>query len=451
MTHDVVVLGGGSAGYATALRAAALGMSVTLIEADKLGGTCLHKGCIPTKALLHAAETADVVREAPKFGIGAALSGIDVAGIRRYRDGVVGRLHGGLQGLIEANGITVIRGQGQLTGPQEVSVDGRRVRGDYLVLATGSSPKVPSGIALGERVITSDGALELDYLPDDAIVLGGGVIGCEFASAWASLGVKVTVVETMNRLLPGEDEYASKLLARQFRRRGITAKTRVLITQVVEGDDCVTVTLDSGEKLEAEVLLVAAGRGPNTEGFAEAGISLEQGFVVTDERLRTNVAGVYAAGDIVVGPQLAHRGYQHGMFIAEDIAEQKPTPVDDLKIPRITYSRPEVAAVGLTEQQARDRVGDVRTVVYDFAGNGKSQILESSGGVKIISSESGDILGVHLVGDRVSELIGEAQALISLGIDAMQAAQLVHAHPTQSEALGEAFLALAGKPFHAHS
>lgn len=450
MTSDVVILGGGSAGYATALRAAGLGMPVTLIESGKIGGTCLHKGCIPTKALLHAAETADVVRDAATFGIKGATPDVDMGGVRKYRDAVVDRLFSGLRGLITAHGITVIEGEGQVTGPREVTVDGRIVTGSHLVLATGSYPKVPAGIQLGDRVMTSDGALDLGYLPDDAIVLGGGVIGCEFASAWASLGVSVTVVEAMDRLLPGEDEFVSKYVARAFRRRGITGKTRAVVADVAEHDDWVTVTLESGEKLEAEVLLVAVGRGPSTEGLETTGITLEHGFVATDERLRTNMPGVYAAGDIVTGPQLAHRGYQHGFFVAEDIAGLKPEPIDDAKMPRVSYSRPETAAVGLTEAQAKQRYPDVRTVTYDLAGNGKSQILGTSGGVKLVGSAAGEILGVHLVGERVSELIGEAQALLGLGCGVRQAAQVIHAHPTQSEALGEAFMALAGKPFHMH-
>ncbi|MBB3039450.1 dihydrolipoyl dehydrogenase [Hoyosella altamirensis] len=450
MTKDVVVLGGGSAGYATALRAAALGMPVILIESGKLGGTCLHRGCIPTKALLHAAETADSVREASRYGIEASMSGVSVDALRSYREAVVGRLHNGLRGLIDASGITVVYGEGQVTGPREVTVDGLVIQGDYLVLCTGSSPKVPAGIRLSDRVVTSDGALDLSYLPDDVIVFGGGVIGCEFASAWASLGVTVTVVEAQDKLLPGEDEFASKQLARAFRKRGIKTRTRTAITEVIEDEDTVRVTLESGEQLEAEILLVAVGRGPNTQGFADAGIELQNGFVATDERLRASVPGVYAAGDIVAGPQLAHRGYQHGIFVAEDIAECKPEVIDDLKIPRVAYSRPEVASVGLSEAQARERYGNsVETVVYDLAGNGKSQILGTAGGVKVVAVE-GEIAGLHLVGDRVSELIGEAQALVSLGVTASAAAKLIHAHPTQSEALGEALMALAGKPFHLH-
>ncbi|AEF42656.1 dihydrolipoyl dehydrogenase [Hoyosella subflava] len=450
MTSDVVVLGGGSAGYATALRAAALGMPVILIESGNLGGTCLHRGCIPTKALLQAAETADSVREACRYGIEASMSGVSVDALRSYREAVVGRLHKGLRGLIDASGITVVYGEGQVTGPREVTVDGLVIQGDYLVLSTGSSPRVPAGIQLSDRVVTSDGALDLSYLPDDVIVLGGGVIGCEFASAWASLGVTVTVVEAQDKLLPGEDEFASKHLARAFRKRGIKTKTRAAVTEVIEDEDAVTVTLESGEQLEAAILLVAVGRGPNTQGFADAGIELQNGFVVTDERLRASVPGVYAAGDIVAGPQLAHRGYQHGIFVAEDIAECKPEVVDDRKIPRVAYSRPEVASVGLSETQARERYGNsVETAVYDLAGNGKSQILGTSGGVKVVAVE-GEIAGLHLVGDRVSELIGEAQALVSLGVTAGAAAKLIHAHPTQSEALGEALMALAGKPFHVH-
>lgn len=451
---DLVVLGGGSGGYATAIRAAELGMSVALVEADKLGGTCLHRGCIPTKALLHAAELADGAREAEQFGVQAQFDGVDVVKLHAYKDSTVDRLHQGLQGLLAGHGIEVVTGRGSFVAPRSVVVDGQTITGENVVLATGSRPKSLPGIDLADNIITSDQALTLDYVPDDAIVLGGGVIGVEFASVWASFGAKVTIIEALDRILPAEDEFASKQLSRALRRRKITAKTGARVAGVEGDEDVVTVTLESGEKFEAEVLLVAVGRGPNTDGIglAEAGLELEAGYVRTDDRLRTNLPNVYAVGDVVAGLQLAHRGFQQGIFVAEEIAGLRPQPIDEAGIPRVTYSRPEVASVGLTEVAARERYGDeVSSVVYDLAGNGRSQILRTAGAVKTIAGPDGTVVGIHVVGDRVGELISEAQLLVNTNIDVESAARLIHAHPTQGEALGESLLALAGKPLHVHA
>ena len=453
-TSDLVVLGGGSGGYAAALRAAQLGLSVTLVEQSRLGGTCLHRGCIPTKALLHSAEIADNARSATQFGVTATFDGIDIDGVHSYKNSVVDRLYKGLQGLISGNGITVVNGSGRLTGATTVTVGDTTVNGKNVVLATGSVPKTIPGIEMGARVMTSDEALNLPTVPASAIILGGGVIGVEFASIWASFGAKVTIVEALPRLVPSEDETMSTYLQRAFRRRKITAKTGVAVAAVKSGEDAVAVTLASGEVLEADLLLVAVGRGPNTAGmgFEEAGIAIDRGFVVTDERLRTSLPDVYAAGDIVAGLQLAHRGFQQGIFVAEEIAGLHPTPIDETGIPRVTYSHPEIASVGLSEAVAREQFGDdVASLVYDLAGNGKSQILKTSGAVKIVTAPSGQILGVHMVGDRVGELIGEAQVLYNLGIKPAEVARFVHAHPTQNEALGEALLAVAGTPLHTHN
>ena len=453
-TSDLVVLGGGSGGYAAALRAAQLGLSVTLVEQSRLGGTCLHRGCIPTKALLHSAEIADNARSAAQFGVTATFDGIDIDGVHSYKNSVVDRLYKGLQGLISGNGITVVNGSGRLTGATTVTVGDTTVNGKNVVLATGSVPKTIPGIEMGARVMTSDEALNLPTVPASAIILGGGVIGVEFASIWASFGAKVTIVEALPRLVPSEDETMSTYLQRAFRRRKITAKTGVAVAAVKSGEDAVAVTLASGEVLEADLLLVAVGRGPNTAGmgFEEAGIAIDRGFVVTDERLRTSLPDVYAAGDIVAGLQLAHRGFQQGIFVAEEIAGLHPTPIDETGIPRVTYSHPEIASVGLSEAVAREQFGDdVASLVYDLAGNGKSQILKTSGAVKIVTAPSGQILGVHMVGDRVGELIGEAQVLYNLGIKPAEVARFVHAHPTQNEALGEALLAVAGTPLHTHN
>ncbi len=449
---DVVILGGGSGGYACALRAAQLDLTVILVEKDKLGGTCLHRGCIPTKALLQAAEVADAARDGHQFGVKTALEGIDMGGVNKYKDGVVARMFKGLRGLVSSRGISYVEGTGKFVAPNTVEVDGQRYTGRNVVLATGSYARSLPGLEIGGRFITSDQALNLDYVPDRVVVLGGGVIGTEFASVWCSFGAEVTVVEALPRLLPSEDDFCSKQLERAFRRRGITFKTGVRFTGATQSDSGVTVNLESGEQLEADLLLVAIGRGPNTAeaGYAEAGVRMERGFVLTDDRLRTNLPGVYALGDIVPGLQLAHRGFGQGIFLAEDIAGRRPTPIDEEGIPRVTYCEPQVASVGLTETQARERHGEIETLTYDLAGNGKSVILQTRGGIKLVRAKNGPVLGVHMVGDRVGELVGEAQLIVNWEAYPEDVAALVHAHPTQNEALGEAHLALAGKPLHAH-
>jgi dihydrolipoamide dehydrogenase len=459
---DVLILGAGSGGYACALRAAQLGLSVGLVEKGDLGGTCLHVGCIPTKALLHAAEVADQTRESGQFGVTATLEGVDMAGVNAYKDKVVSRLFKGLTGLIKGRGITVIEGTGQMTGPREVTVvptgstDTQTYAGKHLVLASGSYSRSLPGLDVdGHRVITSEHALRLDRVPSSVVVLGGGVIGCEFASVWASFGAEVTVVEALPRLVAVEDEASSRALERAFKKRKIQIRTGTPFQSVKVTDDSVAVTVEGGDVIEAEVLLVAVGRGPSTDGlgYAEQGVALDRGFVLADERCRTNLDGVYAVGDIVPGPQLAHRGFQQGIFVAEDIAGLQPTPIDEAGIPRVTYSHPEVASVGLDEAAARAAYGDdaVETVTYDLGGNGKSQILMTQGFVKLVRRTDGPVVGVHMVGDRVGELIGEAQLIYNWEACAEDVAPLVHAHPTQNEALGEAHLALAGKPLHAHA
>ena len=452
---DVVVLGGGSAGYATALRSAQLGLSVALVESGKLGGTCLHNGCIPTKALLHAAELADGAREGERFGIRSTFDGVDMDGVHRYKDGVVAGLYKGLQGLVSSRGITVVEGHGRLVAPDTVEVDGTRYTGRHVVLATGSSSRTLPGLEIGGRVITSDQALQLDRVPSSVVVLGGGVIGVEFASVWRSFGADVQIVEALPRLVPNEDEALSKALERAFRKRGIAFSLGDRFAGVKETDSGVTVTLESGKTFDADLLLVAVGRGPRTAdlGFEEQGVRLDCGFVVVDERLHTGVGNVWAAGDVVPGLQLAHRGFAQGIFLAEQIAGLEPTPVVESSIPRVTYCEPEVASVGLTEAAARETFGadGVETLDYNLAGNGRSKILGTSGFVKLVRRKDGPVVGVHMIGARVGELVGEGQLIVGWEAYPEDVAALVHAHPTQNEALGEAHLALAGKPLHAHN
>ncbi|AVG23894.1 dihydrolipoamide dehydrogenase [Pontimonas salivibrio] len=452
-TFDLVILGAGSGGYAAALRASQLGMSVGLIEKDKVGGTCLHVGCIPTKALLHAAEVADSARHSEMFGVKASLEGIDLPAVNAYRDGIVSSKHKGLQGLIKARGITTIEGEGTLVSPTTVQVGSDTVTGKNVVLATGSYPRTLPGLEIGGRVITSEQALQLDYVPQSVIVLGGGVIGVEFASVWRSFGSEVTIIEGLNHLVPAEDESVSKQFERAYRKRGINFSLGVRFQSVTQNDQGVTVTLEDGQTFEAELLLVAVGRGPKTDGmgFDTVGVTMDRGYVLTDERLRTNVPGVYAVGDIVPGIQLAHRGFQHGIFVAEELAGLNPQVINDDHIPKVTYSEPEVASVGLSEAKAVEAYGAEGIAIYDYnlAGNGKSHILETAGSIKVIRQVDGPILGVHMIGARVGELIGEAQVAVNWDAYPEDVAPLLHAHPTQNEALGEAFLAIAGKPLHA--
>lgn len=450
---DIVILGGGSGGYACALRASQLGKRVVLIEEDKLGGTCLHRGCIPTKALLHAAEVADSTRESEAFGVQATLQGIDMAGVNKYKDAVVSRLYKGLQGLVKGRDITYVTGTGKLVGADSVEVGGQVYRGHAVVLATGSYARSLPGLDIGGRIITSDQALDMDWVPQKAIVLGGGVIGVEFASVWKSFGAEVTIVEALPHLVPAEDEACSKALERAFRKRKIAFHTGVRFSGATQDDSGVTVTLENGTTLTADVLLVAVGRGPRTSGigYEDVGITLDRGFIPVGHNLQTNVPQVYAVGDVVPGPQLAHRGFAQGIYLAEHLAGLNPAPIDDIGIPRVTYCEPEVASVGYTEAQAAEKFGDIEAYEYNLGGNGKTQILSSQGFIKLVRQKDGPVVGIHMVGSRVGELIGEGQLIYNWEAYPEDVAALVHAHPTQNEAMGEAHLALAGKPLHAHA
>jgi dihydrolipoamide dehydrogenase len=452
---DLVILGGGSGGYACALRASELGLSVILIDKDKLGGTCLHRGCIPTKALLHAAEVADSTRESEQFGVNATLHGIDMVKVNEYRDGVVGRLYKGLQGLVKSRNVTFVEGAGRLVGPNTVEVNGEQYTGTNVVLATGSYARTLPGLEIGGRIMTSDQALNLDYVPARTIVLGGGVIGVEFASVWKSFGAEVTIIEGLPRLVPNEDEACSKALERAFRKRGINFSTGVRFASATQDDNGVHVTLEDGKTFDADILLVAVGRGPNASGmgFEEQGVAMERGWVLVDERLRTNIPGIFAVGDITPGLQLAHRGFQHGIFVAEEIAGLHPIVIADINIPRVTYCEPEIGSVGMTEVEAKAAHGAdaITTYEYNLGGNGKSQILGTAGFIKLVQLKDGPVIGIHMVGSRIGEQIGEAQLIVNWEAHPEDVANLIHAHPTQNEAMGEAHLALAGKPLHAHA
>ena len=460
-TYDLVILGGGSGGYACALRAAELGKRVALIEKDRVGGTCLHRGCIPTKALLHAAEIADNAREGASFGVRSTFEGVDMPGVNAYKDKVVDRLWKGLQSTLASRKVEMIYGDGRLVSPTQVQVGDTVYEAGHVVLSTGSEPKSLPGLDIdGERVITSDHALRLDRVPRSAVILGGGVIGVEFASVWRSFGAEVTIVEMLPHLLPPEEESSSKLLERAFRRRGISYELGTRFEGVKESGSGVAVTLDGGRVLEAELLLVAVGRGPVSAGlgYEEAGVAVERGFVKVDEFCRTSVPAISAVGDLIPGPQLAHVGFAEGILVAERVAGLDVTPIDYDGVPRITYSEPEVASVGITSATAAQRGIEITEFTYNLGGNGKSVILQTQGAAKVIAAASGGpdgqpgpVLGVHLVGSRVGELIAESQLIYNWEALPFDVAQLIHPHPTQSEAIGEAHLALAGKPLHVHA
>jgi dihydrolipoamide dehydrogenase len=451
-TADIVILGAGSGGYACALRAAELGLTVVMVEKDKVGGTCLHRGCIPTKALLHAAEVADAAREGEKVGVKSSVDGIDMAGVNSYKDGVVTRLHKGLTGLVKSRNITVVEGTGKLVAPNAVEVDGTRYEASKaVVLATGSYSRSLPGLEIdGERIITSEHALKLDRVPSSVVVLGGGVIGVD--SVWKSFGADVTIVEALPHLLPLEEESSSKLLERAFRKRGIAFSLGRKFTDAKTTDAGVTVTLEDGTTYDGELLLVAVGRGPVSEGlgFEAAGVTVDRGFVPVDEQCQTNVPNVYAIGDLRPGLQLAHVGFAEGIMVAERVAGLNPPAIDYDGVPRITYSDPEVASVGITTAQAKERGLDVTEFTYDLAGNGRAQILQTAGACKVVAVKDGPVVGVHMVGARVGDLIAEAQLITNWEALPVEVAQLIHPHPTLSEAVGEAHLALAGKPLHVH-
>jgi dihydrolipoamide dehydrogenase len=456
-SYDLVILGAGSGGYAAALRGSQLGLKVALIERDVLGGTCLHRGCIPTKALLHAGEIADNVRESASFGVKSNLLGIDMPEVNKYKDGVVGRLYKGLQGLVKHRGVDYVTGEGKFVGPNKVKVGDQEFVGNYIVLATGSFPKsLPSLEIDGTQVINSEHALKLDKVPASVIILGGGVIGVEFASVWKSLGAEVTVIEGLPRLVPAEDEAVSKAMERAFKKRGINFSTGVRFAGVDRTKHGVVAKLEDGQTFAADLMLVAVGRGSATrnQGFEEAGLEFDGELLKVNENLQTNLANVYAVGDIVRGPQLAHKGFQEGIFVAEHMKGLNPRIIDITAIPRVTYSEPEIASVGLNEPAAKEKYGvdQIRTIQYDLAGNGKSQILKTAGFIKLIALKNGgQIVGIHMIGSRVGELLAEAQLMYSWDASPEDVAPYVHAHPTMSEAMGEAAMALAGKPLHTHS
>jgi len=457
-SFDVVVIGAGTGGYSSALRAAQLGLQVALVERDeRLGGTCLLRGCIPTKALLQSGAVLDEINRAEEWGVKASGEP-DWDGIQKFKAKVVDKLVSGLIGLVKTRKIEVVNGSAKLASPTtvEVTADGktRTLEARNIVLATGSYPKLLPGMEIGDRVITSDQALELDRIPGSAVVIGAGAVGLEFASLYRSFGADVTLIEALPTLAPLEDEDISKEVARTFRKRGISSHAGAKVQGVTETEKGATVTFEAGGKtqtIEADVCLVAVGRGPISDGVGlEAlGVEVERGFVKVDSRLQTNVEGVWAVGDVAATPfQLAHVSMAEGIAAAERIAGQEAPEIDYAGVPRVTYCSPEISSVGLTEAQAKDRGYEIAVEKFSFQGLGKANIVGEGGTCKIIAERDGPVLGIHLIGPHVTDLIAEAMLITNWEATPAEVAALIHPHPSLSEALGEAHLALAGKPLH---
>ena len=465
-TFDVVILGGGNAGYAAAFRAVKLGMSVALVERDKVGGTCLHRGCIPTKALLHAADLVDEIRGADDFGILVQEPQVDWGKVLNFKDNVVGRMYQGLSGLVKKKKIELLEGDGRLMDAKTISVktsDGERAvtaeRG--VVLATGAFPRdLPFIEADGDRVHNSNHGLVAAGVPKSIVIVGGNYIGLEFASVYRSFGAEVTVVEMLPKIAPLEDDDISDALLKLLQRRGMKFHLGVSVTGAKPNDSGVEVQIEKEGKTEtlaADRMFVAIGRAPRTDGIGleEAGITTERGYIVTDANFRTSAEGVYAIGDAIhipefgPHPQLAHVAFAEGMKVAERLAGEDPAPVDYKNVPHVIYSQPEVAAVGLTEKQATEAGMDVVTARYPFSANARALMLGGGQGfVKTVAEKDGAVVGVHVVGPRASDLITEAQLVTSWEAYPSELSELMHAHPTLSEAIGETFLDLAGKPLH---
>ncbi len=454
--YDVAVVGAGTGGYATALRAAQLGRRVALVERDdRLGGTCLIRGCIPTKALLRSAEVMDTVSRASEWGVKAAGEP-DWDAIRRFEDSIVDKNVKGLTGLVKARGIDVVHGSARLLPGPALEVGGRRVEAADVVIATGSYPRMLPGTEVSGRVLTSDQALWLDRIPASAVVIGAGAVGLEFASMYRSFGAEVTVLEALPRLAPLEDEEVSKEIARAFRKRGITTAAGAVVRSIADTGDAAEVTYEVGDAattVTADICLIAVGRGPVTEGLGleEAGVTLtEKGYVAVDDQLRTTADHVWAVGDVAATPlQLAHVSFDEGYAVAERIAGEDVPPIEYANVPKVTYCTPEMASVGLTEAQARERGLDVETVKLDFRAIGKANIVGEGGFVKVVASAGGGaVLGVHMIGPHVTDLIAEAMLITNWEATALEAAAMHHPHPTLSEGIGEAMLKLAGKPLH---
>jgi dihydrolipoamide dehydrogenase len=452
--YDVVVIGAGTGGYSCALRAAQLGKRVALVERDeRLGGTCLLRGCIPTKALLQSAAVMDAINRSEEWGIKASGEP-DWTQVQAFETRVVDKLVSGLTSLVKARKIDVVQGSAVLKQGPSVRVGDRTLTAADVVIATGSRPRLLPGIETSNRVITSDEALSYPEIPSSAVIIGAGAIGLEFASFYRSMGAEVTLVEALPRLAPLEDEDLSKEIARAFRKRGIAAHAGASVSEVKDAGEHVEVSFEAGGKPQvskADVCLVAVGRGPVTDGLGleDAGVELDRGFVRVDGRLRTGAPNVWAIGDVAATPyQLAHVSFTEGYAVAERIAGADVPEIDYTSIPRVTYCSPEIASVGLTEAESVERGHDVQVERFNFQGVGKANIVGEGGIVKVVAAKEGPVLGVHMVGPHVTDLVSEAMLAVAWEAVPPEVAALFHPHPTLSEGVGEAFLALAGKPLH---
>jgi dihydrolipoamide dehydrogenase len=453
--YDVVVIGAGTGGYSAALRAAQLGKRVAIVERDdRLGGTCLLRGCIPTKALLQSAAVMDTVNRAAEWGIKASGEP-DWSAVKAFEERMVDKLVKGITGLVKTRKIDVIKGTARLVAGPALDIDGRRVDATDVILASGSRPKLLPGVEVTERIITSDQALWYDSIPGSAVVIGAGAVGLEFASLYRSFGADVTLIEALPRLAPLEDEEVSKEVAKAFRKRGITSSAGASVQQIKDSGDHVEVTYEANgtKTVSTDVCVVAVGRGPVTDGLGleEAGVTLhEKGSVNVDGQLRTNVEHVWAVGDVAATPlQLAHVAFTEGYAVAERIAGIEVADIDYVNIPRVTYCTPEIASVGLTEAQAVEGGHRIVTEKLDFRAIGKANIVGEGGFVKVVAdADGGPVLGIHMIGPHVTDLIAEAMLITNWEAMPGEVAALIHPHPTLSEAVGEAHLALAGKPLH---
>ena len=461
--YEIAVIGSGPGGYVAAIRAAQLGFKTLLIEKEpQPGGTCLHCGCIPTKAMLHAAEILEEARAASRFGVMTSEVRLDLPAMHRYKDSVVQKNAKGVEFLLKKNGVETLRGFGRLAGGGMVEImpgngaAARRIAARHVILATGSAVRGLPGVEIdGRAIITSDEALHLQGVPASMIVLGAGAVGVEFASIYSRFGSRVTLLEMLPRVLPLEDEEISSELERAFRKRDITIHTGARVEKVVRSDTAVEVKARQGEKaltLSAEVVLVAVGRKPRTEGIGleGTGVDLDKGFVKVDGMMRTGEPGVYAIGDIVPTPPLAHVASHGGILAVEHIKGLPVHPIDYDQIPACTYCEPEVASIGLTEAEARRRGYEVRIGKFPFAALGKAAILGASEGfTKIVSEARYDqILGVHMIGPHVTDLISEAVAALRLEGTVEELFHAIHPHPTLSEVMGEAAMVAHGRPIH---
>jgi dihydrolipoamide dehydrogenase len=466
-SFDLVILGGGNAGYSCAFRAVGLGMSVAMIEKDKVGGTCLHRGCIPTKALLHAADLVDEIKDAGDFGLIVQEPQVDWGKVLNFKDSVVGRMYKGLSGLVNRRKIELVEGEGRLLDSRSVVVktqDGERTlsAAKALVLSTGSYPRdLPFIKADGDKVHNSNHALTAHDIPSSVVIVGGNYIGLEFASVYRSFGAEVQVVEMLDRIAPGEDSDISEALRKLLERRGIRFHVGVSVTGATPNDSGVDMEIEKDGKkevLSADRMFVAIGRGPRTDGIGlgEVGVKTDKGYIVVDSTFRTSVDGVYAIGDAIAvpeydapHPQLAHVAFIEGQKLAERIAGEDPAAVDYRNIPHVIYCQPEVASVGLTEDKAKELGMKVRTGRYPFSANARALMLGGGQGfVKTIAEQGGAVVGVHIVGPRASDIITEAQLVTSWEAYPAELAELMHPHPTLSEVIGETFLELADKPLH---